>query len=90
MRKSIITDIFNGKKGNHETMELSKKLKDNLSEVADGYEKLKSRFNPEQMSFIEEFLDVYDNNSYDEIEYYFTQGFKLGLLIGVECFEDNL
>ncbi len=89
MKESVIKDIFTGAKGNIETMALTKTNKDNLKEVADYYDKLKKRFNVKQMKVIDRFLGIYDKNNYDEINFYFTQGFKLGLRIAVECFEDN-
>ncbi len=89
MKNSVIIDILNGVKGNRQTMVLSKTNKDNLKKIADGYDKLKSRLNSKQMKLLEKFLDVYDNNYLEEIDFYYLEGFKLGLLLAVECFYDK-
>lgn len=89
MKKSVIQDIFNGVKGHHETMVFKNPNKDNLKEVAEGYDKLKKRFSSKQIKDIDKFLQIYEKNLCDEITFYFTEGFKLGLLIAVECFDDN-
>ncbi len=89
MKNSVIQGIFNGVKGHIESMTLPKTNQDNLTQVSDAYDKLKARFHGEQMKLIDEFLKVYDDNYCDEIDFYFAEGFKLGLQIGVECFEDR-
>ncbi len=88
MKNSVIIDILNGVKGNRQTMVLSKTNKDNLKKISDGYDKLKSRLNSKQMKLLEKFLDVYDNNYLEEIDFYYLEGFKLGLLLAVECFKE--
>ncbi len=84
MGNSVIQDIFNGVKGHRDTMSLTKAHRNNLKEVSDGYEKLKKHFSEKQLRFIEKFLCVCE-----EIDFYFKEGFKLGLRIAVECFEEN-
>lgn len=89
MKNSVIEGIFNGVKGCHETMALKKINKENLKEISEGYDTLKKHFNANQIKDIDKFLQVYEKSLGDEITFYFTEGFKLGLLIAVECFEDN-
>ncbi len=89
MKRSIIRDIFNGAKGSHESMALPKKNLDNLDKVSDSYDRLIESFTPEQVKLIDKFLDDYDQSYCDEIDFYFTEGFKLGMQIAVECFQDE-
>ncbi len=89
MKNSVIKDIFNGVKGNCEIISLKKSNKENLAKVSESYDNLIKHFNDKQIKRIKKFLDVYDKSNCDEMELYFTEGFKLGLLIGFECFEDN-
>ncbi len=89
MKNSAIKDVFNGVKGNIETMGSTKASKENLKEISDCYDALKKRFTKKQRKLIDKFLNAYEKNYCDEIDYYFTEGFKLGLQIGVECFENN-
>lgn len=89
MKNSIIKDILNGVKGNKETMVSTKIGSENLKSVSKAYDKLKENFNSQQISLIEQFLSVYDKSFYDELDFYFVEGFKLGLHIAVECFQDN-
>ncbi len=89
MKGSAIKEIFYGAKGNKETMVLTKEIKNNIKSISEYYDKLKKSCSAKQMKLIEKFLDVYDNSLCDEINFYFTEGFKLGLRIGVECFEED-
>ncbi len=84
MKRSVIKDIFSGGK-----IPLTETNKENLKELAEGYDRLRNRFNAKQMKLIDKFLSVYDKNYCDEVDLYFTEGFKLGLLIVVERFVDN-
>ncbi len=88
MKNSIIKDIFNGVRGSCETMVMTKRNTDNLKEISVGYDKLKKRFNQKQIKLVDKFIEAYDKNFCDEVDFYFTEGFKLGFLIAVECFED--
>ncbi len=89
MGNSVIEDIFNGTKGHRDTMPLTKAHLNILKEVAGSYDKLKKRFSEKQLKEIEKFLRVYDKNYCEEIDFYFKEGFKLGLRIAVECFEEK-
>ncbi len=89
MSRSVIKDIFNGFTGNQEAMPLKKENKENLKRVSDCYDELKESFSVKQINLIEKFLSAYDKNCCDEVDFYFVEGFKLGLRIGFECFEDN-
>ncbi len=89
MKNSVIKSIFNGVKGNRQAMVLPKANKDNLRKVSDAYDKLiGGRFNSKQKKEIDKFLQIHDKSYCDEIDLYFVEGFKLGLLIGIECLED--
>ncbi len=89
MKKSIIREIFNGRIGNREAMAFEKENSKNRENVLRHYDELKKCFNEKQMEIINKFLGAYDKNCNDEIDFYFTKGFKLGFLVCAECFEDN-
>ncbi len=84
MKNSVIKDIFNGVKGNRE--EIIKANNTNVKKVLESYEKLKDTFNEKQMKFIENFIEAYDINYYENMTSCFEEGFKLGIQVGAECF----
>ncbi len=88
MKNSVIKDVFNGVKGNIEAMGFNNRSRGNLKDMADCYDKLKKRCSEKQIKLLDKFLEAYNRNYGDEIDFYFTEGFKLGLRIAVECFED--
>ncbi len=40
------------------------------------------------MKFIDKLIDVCVKNYYDEVDLYFSKGFKLGLQIAIECIKE--
>ncbi len=89
MKNSVLKDIFNGVKGNRGVIAENRTNKESLNKVLEYYERLKKRFDDKQIKLIEKFLYVYEANVHKEAEFYFSEGFKLGLQIGVECFRDR-
>lgn len=87
MKNSAILDILNGVKGNRETFSMPLKERQALNTVCDAYDELKKQLSPEQFSLHEKFVAALEKCHYEETGLYFAEGFKLGLLIGVESTE---
>lgn len=89
MKKSAILDIFNGFRGHRDTINMPKEIiKKNMGKVCDTYEELKEKFSPEMLNLHQKFVDALEDNWSFELDFYFVEGFKLGLLIGIECISD--
>jgi len=87
MRKSTIKDIFSGLKGNKESMSIPKEVIKNLSEICKFYDELKEKLSPELLEPHQKYVGALEKNWCDEVDFYFTEGFKLGLLAGIESME---
>ncbi len=88
MKKSVISDIFYGVKGSQETMRMPQEHKERLRKVHEGYEQLKKQLSAADFSLHEQFVQAMEASFCEEIEFYFVEGFKLGLRIGMECAEE--
>ncbi|MCL2374918.1 MAG: hypothetical protein FWC82_00100 [Firmicutes bacterium] len=87
MKKSTIKDIFYGSKGHKETMIMPRSNNKNLKLVSNTYDKLKCKLSPELLTLHQKLVDNLEHIWNNEIDFYFIEGFKLGLLIGIECME---
>lgn len=89
MKKSVIKDIFNGYRGCRDTMNMPKDfVKKNMGIVCDTYDELKEMLSPEVLILHQKFVDALEGNWSEELDFYFAEGFKLGLLIGIECIDN--
>lgn len=86
MKKSAIKDIFHGFRGHIESMDIPTD-KENLAIVSDTYDELKEKLSPELINLHQKLIDALEGNWSDEVDFYFAEGFKLGLLIGIESME---
>ena len=88
MKKSVIREVYYGNRGRFdliETTEEYKKLSDKTSEAMD---ELCKGLPPEQKAKFNAVCDfIADENSEYE-DTVFAEGFKLGLMIGIECSEE--
>lgn len=91
MRRSAIIDILNGMKCNRETIRIkrSKEYEDNVTIICDTYEELKKQLSPQLFQLHQKFVDALENNFCEEMDLYFVEAFKLGLLIGIESMDDE-
>jgi len=80
MKKSAIIGIFNGFKGNLESMKAPKLSKENLEILCKTYDELKQKLSPEMLKMYNKFIDAKEAVICEEIDFYFAEGFKLGLL----------
>lgn len=88
MKKSAIRDIFNGLKGHRETMNMPDYDKGNMEIVCNAYDELKEKMSPELFSLHRKLVDALEENWCEEVDFHFVEGFKLGILIGMECMEE--
>ncbi len=89
MKNSIIKELFYNISKCQKGAKVQSDNKQYISDICDIEEKLKSQLSAEQFELLQQILFLLDENNYKEIASYFIQGFKLGLLTGIECFEDN-
>ncbi len=89
MKNSVIRDLFYGVRGFNETMKVPKINKERANKMCEMERKLKNQLSSKQFDLHEKFVKLIDDEYADEIDFYFVEGFKLGFLIAVECFEDN-
>lgn len=83
--KSAIKDIFNGFRGQMETMQMPKEFFDYADELSEIYNELQKKLSPELFGLHEKYKEILDDHNDEEIDFYFVEGFKLGLSIGIEC-----
>lgn len=88
MNKSIIKQIFNGFKGTAEQMRLTEQERILARDVSDAYDELKQRLTPEQLKFLNAFENAIEEEHIEELDHFYVEGFKLGLLIGIECMDE--
>ena len=85
MGKSAIRDIFNGDCGHFETMNHKSPHAQKLSAAVDkAFETLHERMVPEIADYHEQFIDALRLLHAEEVEFFFTEGFKLGIRVGME------
>jgi len=87
---SIIKQIFLGKKGNCENIKFHKKYYDTLDEAItcekDFQAKLES--NNELSKLYLKVSDTYNENNSESAVAHFVEGFKIGILLGLELMQD--
>lgn len=86
---SVIQDIFNGKKGHVETMHNKNKDKVLLDTLTTDHKNLISSLSPELLALHDKFVNSLELVHLQDVDFYFTQGFKLGLQIGIETMQDE-
>lgn len=87
---SVILDIFNGVREHRETMNMPQDvIRKNMNAVCDSYDELKENLSPQLLNLFQKHVDSLEDNWSDELDFYFVEGFKLGLLIGIECMEES-
>ena len=88
--KSAVKDIFYGIKGHMETIHLPKEHfvieGETLSKT---YDELHEKLSPDLLKLHQKFVDALEENYSEEVDFFYVEGFKLGLLIGIECAADK-
>ncbi|MDE7401646.1 MAG: hypothetical protein K2N17_06305 [Clostridia bacterium] len=86
--KSIIEEIYLGNSGCVGTVKMSDeywKINYTVSEMTEEFKKM---FNEEQQQKFLKFCDTYNLLSAETALSHYKEGFKLGLLLAIECFND--
>lgn len=86
MIKSAIKEIFDGEKGFRETM-IMPKDEEQSAKIYEMHERLKRTLSPRLYELHNKFVFALEEGWCKEIDFYFAEGFKLGLRVGVECME---
>ena len=88
MKKSIIRQLFNGQRGMANLMKMTDEEHRLISIVSDTYDELINELTPKQKELHDKFIDARDGACCEEADTHYVEGFKLGLLIGIECMEE--
>lgn len=88
MKKSAIKAVFHGERGNDQLMAMTEEEHKLACIVSDTYDELAKNLTPEQLKLHKSFEDARDDEFIEEIDNHYVEGFKLGLLIGIECMEE--
>lgn len=88
MKKSVIKDIFHGFRGHIDTINIPKEDKVKSGIICNTYDELEEKLSPEHLKLHRKLIDALENDWAVDVDCYFAEGFKLGLLIGIECMED--
>ena len=84
--KSVIEDIYLGRRGDTDTIEPSEEYWKVHKEVGKQYEALESQLNEEQKRMLEELYLTMGGLECEQGSTHFKEGFKLGLLVAIEAF----
>lgn len=89
MKKSIIKDIFFGNRVYSSTLKASQKYRNILSESTKLSSILRKTLLIKQKEIFDK-LELMDTTLEEETALtYFTEGFKIGLTLGIECMDDK-
>ena len=69
-------------------MKMQKENKENIDKVSNIYDELVKKLSTELLKLHQEYINALEGEWCEEIDFYYVQGFKLGLLIGIECTEE--
>ncbi len=87
MKKSVITDIFNGKRDFAAMRCKSEESEAAERKICAAHDALMKKLSPEQMALHEELVFSLEGAHIEEVDFFFAEGFKLGLLVGIEAAE---
>ena len=81
---NILKELYGDKISeiNRISITVPKKLKE---KELNAYDTLKARLSKEDFKVFEDFLELYGERKDFELEEKYIQGFKTGILIGIEC-----
>ena len=57
--------------------------------VSNAYDELQRKLTPELVELHEKITEALESDYNEEIDFYFAEGFKLGLFIGIESMEEE-
>lgn len=85
--RTAIAQMYFLKRGNFESVTLSRESRDKAGEVDEKYNKLKDKLSPQEeiWQLFEDFEDALADLRAEEAADHYAEGFKFGLLLGVEA-----
>ena len=86
--KSIIEEIYLGNRGCVETVKMSDEYWKTNHTVSEKTEEYKKMFNEEQQQRFLEFCESYTLLGAESALSHYKEGFKIGLLLALECLSD--
>lgn len=86
--KSIIEEIFYGKRANCEDIDFGKAYWKAHSKGCNCFEKLEEALNEEQKELLDALTWATGEQESEAILTFYKEGFKIGFLIAVECLKD--
>lgn len=89
MNISIVKEIFYGNKGHYETIKESKEYWRIMDEAATLSASLEESLSEKQKEIFKKLTFANMGLEAEAALSYFTEGFKLGLLIGIECVDNE-
>ncbi len=87
MKQSAIKEIFDRLEDKWENKRTERENMENLDTICAAEAELKKQLTPEQFALHKKFVDALELDFCEEVDFYFSEGFKLGLRIGMECIE---
>ena len=90
-QKTAILQMFYGQRGDCEKVKCSSKYREYANNASQYYEKLREKLKdiPEGLDLLSNFYDWTERAHCAEIDANYAEGFKFGLLIGVEAGESK-
>ena len=85
--ESKIREILNGNTGQPRHIEMTDKYREILKKIILAETELTKTLSKNQFEIFKNFDDLETELKSEFSEIYFTEGFKLGLLVGLECKE---
>lgn len=87
MKNSIIEDIYFGRRGSDVVLKTTEKTKKLMNEAIEYEDSFKKVLSAEQLSLFERYISSVIDLKVEELCVHYTEGFKLGLLVGIQCAE---
>lgn len=85
MNKSIIKEFLNGSIGRYDTIKLSNEYKEIETKAFIITDNFIKKLNKEQQELFHETYELICDKNAEYATDHFVEGFKLGLLLGLEC-----
>lgn len=89
MKKSIIEEIFQGERGHYGKIKESEEYWGMMDDAAEINKKLEESFTKDQKELFDRLEIILEDLKNDSVFTHFTEGFKIGLALGMECTEEE-
>lgn len=90
IKKSAIREMFSGKRGTYDDIELSDYFQQTSDKTAKAVDAFLEKLTPEQQKLFHDAYEFIGDKSAVYAEDHFVEGFKFGLLIGIETGESQI